>query len=192
MTFKMSKTDQTITVYNMRADTLEFIGKGDAFIPALTGLPAYCTTVSPPETDSGFIAVFDVTSQSWQLSEDHRGEVVFETQTGKPISITEPGSYPPEITTIAPQNVWQQWDGEKWVDDKSAFKEALIIEAETNKRNKLTDANQAIATLQDAVDFDMATDEEFQKLTMWKKYRIFLNRIDTSEPVNIEWPDVPL
>ncbi len=53
MTFKMTGESRTITVYNFRADTCEFIGKGDALIPAFTGLPACCTSEKPrkPETD---------------------------------------------------------------------------------------------------------------------------------------------
>lgn len=57
MTFKMSETDQTVTVYNLRSDTNEFIGSGDAFIPAHTGLPANCTTIKPPVNKAGFVAI---------------------------------------------------------------------------------------------------------------------------------------
>ncbi len=45
MTFKMSDTPQTIKIFNLRSDTNEFIGAGDAYIPPHTGLPAvYDTT----------------------------------------------------------------------------------------------------------------------------------------------------
>lgn len=64
MTFKMSETDQTVTVYNLRSDTNEFIGSGDAFIPAHTGLPANCTTIKPPTIKAGFIAVFDANEKN--------------------------------------------------------------------------------------------------------------------------------
>ena len=40
MAFKMAGSDRIITIYNLSADTNEFIGKGDGFIPAHTGLPA--------------------------------------------------------------------------------------------------------------------------------------------------------
>lgn len=37
MTFKMSDSDRMITICNLSADTDEFIGKSDGFIPAYTG-----------------------------------------------------------------------------------------------------------------------------------------------------------
>lgn len=48
MAFKFSEKDRTIRIYNLRADTREFIGAGDAYIPANTGLPADCTNIAPP------------------------------------------------------------------------------------------------------------------------------------------------
>jgi hypothetical protein len=48
-----------------------------------------------------------------------------------------------------------------------------------------------IATLQDAVDLDMATDAEKTALTALKKYRVLLNRVDTTKAPDITWPDQP-
>lgn len=70
-------------------------------------------------------------------------------------------------------------------------KEQLIAEAEQQKQSLLAEANNAIAPLQDAVDLDMATDEEKAQLTAWKKYRVLLNRVDTSLAPNIDWPEKP-
>ncbi|MEH3974847.1 tail fiber assembly protein, partial [Escherichia fergusonii] len=44
---------------------------------------------------------------------------------------------------------------------------------------------------QDAVDLGMATEEETAALTEWKKYRVLLNRVDTSVALDIEWPMTP-
>ena len=109
MTFKMSETDQTVTVYNLRSDTNEFIGLGDAFIPAHTGLPANCTTIKPPVIKAGFVAIFDSEKQKWVSREEHRGEVLFDTENGNELVITEPGAYPERTTTLAPANAWQKW-----------------------------------------------------------------------------------
>ncbi|MET6556946.1 tail fiber assembly protein [Citrobacter farmeri] len=191
MAFKMSDTDQTVTVYNLRSDTSEFIGEGDAFIPAFTGLPANCTTVKPPETKSGFIAIFDTNKQKWQSLEDHRGEVVYDTETGSAVTINEPGKYPAGTTTIVPENAWQKWNGKAWVNDVDAKREALTGEAQAGKTTLLRQANDVIATLQDAVDFDMATEEEKTLLVTWKKYRVLLNRVQPENAPDIVWPEVP-
>ncbi|KKB22881.1 tail fiber assembly protein, partial [Escherichia coli] len=40
--------------------------------------------------------------------------------------------------------------------------------------------SEHIAPLQDAVDLDIATEEEASLLAAWKTYRVLLNRVDTS------------
>ncbi|KLG49264.1 tail fiber assembly protein, partial [Escherichia coli] len=47
------------------------------------------------------------------------------------------------------------------------------------------------APLQDAADLEIATEEETSLLEAWKKYRVLLNRIDTSTAPDIVWPEIP-
>ncbi|HBA2906801.1 TPA: tail fiber assembly protein [Escherichia coli] len=192
MTFKMTGESRTITVYNFRADTCEFIGKGDALIPAFTGLPACCTSEKPPETRDGFIPVYDTENGCWAITEDHRGEVVYDTETGHEREITEPGQYPAGTTPVVPENPWQKWDGKTWVDDADAARNALTEAAKNNKNRLLKQANTAVATLQDYVDLEMATDDEKTHLIAWKKYRVLLSRIQPEDAPDIEWPPLPV
>ncbi|HIE5017567.1 tail fiber assembly protein [Enterobacter roggenkampii] len=67
----------------------------------------------------------------------------------------------------------------------------LVADAELQKYALLTAANNTIAPLQDAVDLEMATDSEQSQLLAWKKYRVLLNRVDTSVAPDIEWPTPP-
>ena len=67
-------------------------------------------------------------------------------------------------------------------------KEDLINQAEQQKANLIAEASQTISILQDAVDLDMATDEERTQLTTLKKYRVLLSRVDTSKAPDIDWP----
>uniref|UniRef100_UPI0005A98A9B phage tail tip fiber protein n=1 Tax=Escherichia coli TaxID=562 RepID=UPI0005A98A9B len=48
-----------------------------------------------------------------------------------------------------------------------------------------------LAPLQDAADLEIATEEEISLLEAWKKYRVLLNRVDTSTAQDIEWPALP-
>lgn len=57
MTFKMSDNAQTIKVFNLRADTSEFIGAGDAYIAPHTGLPANCTEIAAPAIPVDHVAI---------------------------------------------------------------------------------------------------------------------------------------
>ncbi|EPD0211789.1 tail fiber assembly protein [Salmonella enterica] len=188
MTFKMSDTPQTIKVYNLRSDTNEFIGAGDAYIPPHTGLSANCTDIAPPDIPASHIAIFDAETETWSLHEDHRGETVYDTTTGNPIYISEPGPLPENVTSVSPDGEYQKWDGKAWVKDEAAETAARLREAEGTKSRLLQMASGKIAPLQDAVDLGIATDDEKAQLDEWKKYRVLVSRVDTSNP---DWPQKP-
>ncbi|EEW1676983.1 tail fiber assembly protein [Escherichia coli] len=46
--------------------------------------------------------------------------------------------------------------------------------------------SEYIAPLQDAVDLEIATEEERSLLEAWNKYRVLLNRVDTSVALGIK------
>ncbi|MDY7245649.1 phage tail protein [Enterobacter hormaechei] len=50
---------------------------------------------------------------------------------------------------------------------------------------------QEIEPLQDAVELDMATEEEKSSYDAWRKYRVLLTRVDTSLAPDIDWPEPP-
>ncbi|EAB1658520.1 tail fiber assembly protein [Salmonella enterica subsp. diarizonae serovar 35:k:e,n,x,z15] len=190
MAFKMSDTPQTVKIYNLRSDTNEFIGAGDAYIPPHTGLPANCTDIAPPDIPASHIAVFDAETETWSLHEDHRGETVYDTTTGNQVYISAPGPLPENVTSVSPGGEYQKWDSKAkvWVNDEAAEAAARLREAEGTKNRLLQIASEKIAPLQDAVDLDIATDDEKTQLDKWKKYRVLVNRVDTSNP---DWPEQP-
>lgn len=191
MTFKMLDYDRTITVYNFAADTREFIGAGDAYIPPRTGLPAYCTQIKPPQNMQGNIAVFDEQKKVWQLIEDNRGKVVYDTATGQELLISQPGPLPAGTTEKKPASAFDRWNGSAWVKDESAENAAIISEAGAQKLGLLQTANEHIAPLQDAVDLGIADEAEEAALLAWKKYRVLLYRVDTAAAPDIDWPVTP-
>lgn len=79
----------------------------------------------------------------------------------------------------------------EWVDIPPPTLDEYIAQAVSKKAALLAIATKEIAPLQDAVDFEEATEEEVIRLKEWKKYRITLTRIDTSTAPNIDWPEVP-
>lgn len=66
-----------------------------------------------------------------------------------------------------------------------------VANAEREKQRLMSTAVNAIAILQDAVNLEMATQEEAELLLAWRKYRVLLNRVDASAAPDIEWPDLP-
>lgn len=105
------------------------------------------------------------------------------------------------VVEIAPENVPDEFTaaGEKALGGAFLFDGGEIVaapvdyaaEAQRQKMALMSQANNVIATLQDAVDLDIATEKEAKNLIEWKKYRVLLNRIDTGDAPGIEWPVVP-
>ncbi|WP_259231102.1 tail fiber assembly protein [Rahnella sp. BIGb0603] len=189
MMFRYSDKTQTIKVYDFSAITGELIGKSDAMIPPDTGLPARCTDIVPPQTEKGFVAVF--TGEAWDVVADFRGKVVYSTQTGQQTTITELGALPENTTDIAPATRFDRWDGAAWVKDDAAERIQQVQEAEVQKKTLMQQAVLQIDTLQDAIDLDMASEDEKAQIVGWKKYRVLLNRLDANAAPDITWPEIP-
>ncbi|MDL9674215.1 tail fiber assembly protein, partial [Escherichia coli] len=149
------------------------------------------TTLTRLISDAGYAAVFNADEMKWELMEDHRGKTVYETKTGAAIYISELGALPPDVTAISPEGDYQKWNGNAWVNDENAERDALVRAAESQKKEQIAYAGEIIAMLQDAVDLDMATEEEKLSLTHWKKYRVLLNRVQPENAPDIEWPEMP-
>lgn len=85
-----------------------------------------------------------------------------------------------------PYNAWVYSDGK--IQPRTYTDEELKRQAENKKTQLLAVASAVISPLQDAVDLGEATDDETAQLKAWKKYRVLVNRVDTSNPV---WPEQP-
>ncbi|EJH7817185.1 DUF4376 domain-containing protein [Salmonella enterica] len=158
MAFQMSDKAQTIKVYNLRSDTNEFIGVGDAYIPPHTGLPAGCTDIAPPDIPASHTAVFDTEKQTWSLFEDHRGETVYDTTTGNPIYISEPGPLPENTTTQAPTSPIDKFENGQWVADLNTAR--IQKHADINNwRNTQENANYVFQFNNHNWDYGKATQE---------------------------------
>lgn len=194
MTFKMSENAQTIKVFNLRADTREFIGTGDAYIPPHTGLPADCTNIAPPETKAGVVAIFDDEKKEWSVVEDHRDLTVYDIETGSGIFITELGPLPAGTTAIAPVGDYQVWDGEQWVTDVAAM---YSDKAEAERQGLLTEANATIKDWLIDLQLGIISDEDKEALILWRTYIKSVKELNLSAVTDevsyngIVWPVKP-
>lgn len=181
-----------ITVYNYSHGTREYLSKANEFIPVGVGLPANACTDEPPGLKKGFVICRSVDDDSWEYQPDHRGEIIWNTETSQPEEVMLPGEYPAGTTTLAPATPFDAWDGDKWVTDERAKKAAEVAAAEGEKNALILFAGSCISPLQDAVELDMATDEEKSRYISWRQYRVLLTRVDTSLAPDINWPEPPL
>ncbi|WP_336192798.1 tail fiber assembly protein [Providencia stuartii] len=181
-----------VKTYYINEATREYIGATMEHITIGGGLPAgaYLDAPKLPEKDDIAI-VRSADEKSWLYVTDHRGKTAYSTETRQPIEIDFIGDFPDALTLLEPKTEFDKWNGKKWVTDTEAQKAALIAEADNEKALRLSEANSTIMYLQEAVDVGLATEEEATALQAWKKYRVLLNRVDTSTAPNIDWPQKP-
>lgn len=83
-----AETDGTITVHNYSQLNGEYTGSSDAFLAKGVGIPACSTMIAPPGAKAGYAQVFSASGKAWSYSEDHRGQIVYNKETGQPFTIT--------------------------------------------------------------------------------------------------------
>lgn len=184
-------------VCNVHRGTGEFLCVSEAdpspLEPGVWALPAYSYQIDAPELEAGFAALINRDGNGWERVADHRGATVYSTETGEPRQWLALGDLPEGYTLQAPESEFDAWEDDQWVLDEAAQAEALRSAAYRKQALANQYATGRIATLQDAVDLKMATDDEAAALPAWKAYRVELSRLDitTSAPADDDWPSSP-
>ncbi|WP_440866209.1 tail fiber assembly protein [Symbiopectobacterium purcellii] len=191
----LSKKAGWITVYHVNQYTGEYQSASMEYLMLGVGLPAHSYPDKPELPPAGQALRRTVDGKSWEFLPDYRGQTVYSTEMRQEQTVTQFGELPDNVTPLKPESEFDTWDGKKWVTDTQAQQAAESHAAQQAAQQALTSrlavANARILTLSDALDLDMATDEEKAALTKWKTYRVMLNRIDVSTAPDIDWPPVP-
>ncbi|EMA3643271.1 tail fiber assembly protein [Providencia stuartii] len=181
-----------IKTYIADPTTREYLNANMEYIYFDVSVSAGAYTDAPElPTKTGFAIVRSEDGSKWEIVADHRGKTAYNTETRQPVEVDFMGDLPETLTLLEPKTEFDKWNGKKWVTDTEAQKAALIAQAEQEKSQRLDEANNMLTYLQDSIDTGLATDEEAAALQAWKKYRVLLNRVDTSLAPNIEWPEKP-
>lgn len=180
-----------IVIFNYDSQTRAYLSQSTEYLPVGVSIPANACTDKPLAAKSGYVVCRNSKLTGWEYQADHRGETVWNIKTGESLQITAPGDYPANTTLYEPATAYDKWNGERWVTDEAAQKTAEVAEANVTKAALINSASEQIAPLQDAVDLDMATDDEKARFDAWRKYRVLLTRVDTSTAPAIVWPDMP-
>lgn len=108
-----------------------------------------------------------------------------------PVELFHPSLTWIDITNMSPQpQVNYLYDNGIFTAPVFEIQEPTFI-ASFRQSSELEGATAVIAPLQDALDLGIATEDEKQKLTAWKTYRVQINRIKVSDAPNITWPEKP-
>lgn len=140
-----------------------------------------------PEFKDGFISCEQ--DGKWVLVEDNRDKTAYNIETKEAVKIDYIGEIKKGFTLLEPFE-FCKWNGKEWIKDKDAKNTATITQNQAMKNSLIKEANEKITILQDAIDLEMAEDGDDEMLKAWKKYRILLNRIDTSN-INVIFPEKP-
>lgn len=150
-------------------------------------LPEGCTFVAPPEDKTTFVPRWN--GDEWVYVKDLRGQVIWNTATREPLTITDIGPVPDGYTLKMPGQ-FDEWDGSAWVKNIDAEQAYLIAQADRQKAKLLSEASERISMLSYAVSSGQATDEEKLLLASWEEYRLSASRVDTTA-TDIVWPEKP-
>ena len=137
-----------ITVYNYDGETREYISTSIEYLAIGVGIPAHSCLDAPGKNKTGYAICRADDLKSWEYVPDHRGEIIYNTETGESKEITELGDYPDKTTTIAPLTPYDKWDGEKWVTDTEAQHGAAVEAAEIQRQSLIDAAMASISLIQ--------------------------------------------
>lgn len=175
-------------VYNVDVKG-EFLHATYQYLQVGVGLPANAYIDAPKNVKDNQAIIHN--GQQWIYPPDLRGTKIYSIKTGAETTMQEVGDIPEGYTILKPNTAFDSWDGEKWVLDAEKQHQNEINQALSKKYQLISEATTQISYLQDAVDTDIATNEETELFAKWKKYRALVNRIDTDQAPNIEWPEKP-
>lgn len=175
-------------IYNV--DTKgEFLQATYQYLPIGVGLPANAYLDAPKNVKDNQAIIHD--GQQWTYPKDLRGTKIYSTETSAEMTMQEVGEIPDGYTTLKPASEFDSWDGKKWQLDKNKQHQYEVNQASVKKNQLLAEATTQISYLQDAVDTEIASEQETQLLAEWKKYRVLVNRIDIELAPNINYPETP-
>ena len=175
-------------IYNVDAKG-EFLQATYQYLPIGVGLPANAYLEAPQSVKDNQAIIHN--GQQWTYPKDLRGTRIYSIETGGETILQEVGEIPDGFTELKPTSEFDSWDGEKWQFDKNKQHQYEVNQASIKKNQLLSEAASQLSYLQDAVDSQIASEQETQLLVEWKKYRVLVNRIDIEQAPNIEWPNQP-
>ncbi|EJF6886099.1 tail fiber assembly protein [Escherichia coli] len=157
-----------------------------------SGIPACSCLDAPGSYKAGYAICRSADFNSWEYVPDHRGEIVYSTETGESKEITVPGDYPENTTTIAPLTSYDKWDGEKWVTDTEAQHNAAVDAAEVRRQSLIDAAMASISLIQLKLQAGRKlTQAETTRLNAVLDYIDAVTATDISTAPDVIWPELP-
>ncbi|MGI8487393.1 tail fiber assembly protein [Pectobacterium sp. S5] len=179
-----------ITVYQVHPTSREYISANYEYLPIGVGVPAGSYIDVPELPQAGLALRRSADGKQWEHVSDYRGQTVYNTETRQPNKVTDMGELQANQTLLVPTSEFDKWEDGQWVTDLEAQRQVLVANKKVELNTRLSQASERIQVLSDAVELNLATEEEKNELKAWKTYRLQLSRVD----INLEgfiFPDAP-
>ncbi|WP_052262870.1 tail fiber assembly protein [Chromobacterium violaceum] len=184
------------TVYAYNPFTGEFLGETSAErspldIDEVWLLPAHSTELKPPETIERQAVVFR--DGGWTVTPDWRAVKLWSIDTAQPV-VASLGDTPDSLrATSLPPCEFPAWNGKGWIVNSTAQAAAQAEKINAQLKQRLAEAYVARRPLEDAESIGIATGDELERLTAWKRYCVMLSRVPQQPgfPSKIAWPALP-
>ena len=141
---------------------------------------------APPDVPEGMLARRLMDDSGWEIVVDTLG--TWYDATGMQVRVDSLDADVSALTRNAPPDRTSMLVNGAWVPDPVKVAAAAKVSADAAVAAGMAEAARQIAVLQDAVDLGMATDQEAQAYTDWRRYRVLISRVQ-SDPA---YPDVTL
>lgn len=181
-----------VTICNYDGETREYISTSTEYLAVGVGIPAYSCLDEPGSHKEGYAICRSAGLNSWEYVPDHRGEIVYDTETGESKEITVLGDFPENTTTIAPLTPYDKWDGEKWVTDTETQHRAAVETAETQRQSLIDNAMASISLIQLKLQAGRKLSQtETTQLNAVLDYIDAVTATETSTAPEVIWPEPP-
>lgn len=182
----------SITVYNYDGGAREYTSVSNEYLAVGIGIPAYSCLDEPGSHNEGYAICRSADLNSWEYVPDHRGEIVYDTETGESKEITALGDFPENTTTIAPLTPYDKWDGEKWATDTETQHRAAVETAETQRQSLIDNAMASISLIQLKLQAGRKLSQtETTQLNAVLDYIDAVTATETSTAPEVIWPEPP-
>ncbi|WP_289367600.1 tail fiber assembly protein [Pantoea stewartii] len=180
-----------ISVYNYDGVSREYLSTITETLAKGVGIPANSCVDAPLEKKEGMKVCRTKDFSAWEYISDHRGETVYNTETGESFIITELGDYPTNTTSKVPASEYCKWDGENWVEDFSLKHEADKKIAEKHREDILNSIDKTISDWKIELLLGDISDNDKAKLSAWMAYKSAVKAVDVSTAPEVNWPQKP-
>ncbi|EMK0255624.1 tail fiber assembly protein [Salmonella enterica] len=180
-----------ITVYHAGPDN-EYTGASNDYLMKGVGLAAGCYADAPKiPTEPGKAVRRSNSKTRWEIVADHREKTAWNTATREPVKVSFLGELPPSLTFIPPSDPFDVWDGETWVTDKEAQKNAAINDARNKKAQLLEHIINKVKIWQTQLQLGSISEENKARLIKWLDCYSLTEAINTDNAPDINWPELP-